>query len=141
MNIGIVGSRRRNTSEDFVKLIDVICSFDSMDNVAFVSGGCPEGGDLFAEVLAQELNVPIIIHYPDKKELERLLNMYEKPFRGAYAKVNYARNTLIARDSDILIALVASDRTGGTEDTIKKFLKKLTITEQQAIMNKRLYLV
>ena len=44
--------------------------------------------------------------------------------RWAYAEINYARNTLIARDADDLIAVVAEDRKGGTEDTIKKFLKK-----------------
>jgi len=32
-------------------------------------------------------------------------------------------NTYIARDSDILIACVSKDRKGGTEDTIKKYLK------------------
>ena len=46
--------------------------------------------------------------------------------RWAYAEINYARNTLIARDADELIAVVAEDRKGGTEDTIKKFLKKTT---------------
>jgi len=30
------------------------------------------------------------------------------------------RNTLIAKDCTVLIACVAEDRTGGTEDTIKK---------------------
>ena len=39
----------------------------------------------------------------------------------SYAKANYERNTLIARDSDVLIAVVAPDRKGGTEDTIKKW--------------------
>jgi len=44
--------------------------------------------------------------------------------RWAYAKANYERNTLVAGDSDVLISCVAPDRTGGTEDTIKKFIKQ-----------------
>ncbi len=36
----------------------------------------------------------------------------------------FIRNTDIAENSDILIACVSKDRTGGTEDTIKKFLKE-----------------
>jgi len=35
----------------------------------------------------------------------------------------FIRNTYIARDSDVLIACVADDRIGGTEDTIRKYLK------------------
>ena len=42
--------------------------------------------------------------------------------RGA----GFVRNGDIAKDSDVLIACVAPDRTGGTEDTIKKFLKLKT---------------
>jgi len=43
--------------------------------------------------------------------------------RWAYAEINYARNTTIAEDSDIIVAVVSFDRTGGTEDTIKKAIK------------------
>ena len=35
----------------------------------------------------------------------------------------FTRNTDIARDADVLIACVAKDRTGGTEDTIRKWRK------------------
>jgi predicted Rossmann fold nucleotide-binding protein DprA/Smf involved in DNA uptake len=38
-------------------------------------------------------------------------------------KEYYRRNKLIAEESDILIALVAKDRKGGTEHTIKEMLK------------------
>ena len=48
----------------------------------------------------------IYIHNPKWDELGKVAGFY--------------RNTFIARDSDILIALVAEDRKGGTEDTLKK---------------------
>ena len=40
-----------------------------------------------------------------------------------YVKANFDRNTLIAKDSDVLIACVNLQKDGGTEDTIKKYLK------------------
>lgn len=86
-----------------------------------VSGGCKLGGDRFAERIAKAMKVSIKIHYPDKSKLDPIL-MKKNP-RAAYAKINYARNTLIAKDADILIACVAEDRKGGTEDTIEKFRK------------------
>jgi hypothetical protein len=115
--IGIVGSRRRDSDEDF-ELCKII--FDSIykKGDTLVSGGCPKGGDRFAEVLAKSYSIPIKIHYPDKTKLDP--DKLKKSFKWAYAEINFARNTLIAQDSDILLAVVADDRTGGTEDTIKK---------------------
>ena len=74
-----------------------------------VSGGCPQGGDHFAERIAEAQNVPIKIH-PAK------WSVYGK---GA----GFVRNTYIAEDSDVLIAVVAKDRKGGTEDTVRKATK------------------
>lgn len=73
----------------------------------FVSGGCREGGDRFAEIIARELGATITIHYPAWKRLGR--------------PAGFIRNVKIALDADVLIACVAPGRTGGTEDTIKKF--------------------
>jgi hypothetical protein len=71
-----------------------------------VSGGCPRGGDRFCEVFAKEYDIPIRIHYAD----------WDKYGKSA----GYIRNTYIARDADILIAVVQTSRVGGTEDTIVK---------------------
>lgn len=120
IKIGIVGSRRRDSANDLKLLYDKLQKIIEEYNVEefiIVSGGCAKGGDRFAEIIAKDLNVPIIIHYPDKSALP------ENPKRWDFAKINYARNTLIAQDSDVLFAVVADDRTGGTEDTIKKYLK------------------
>lgn len=105
MKIGIVGSRRRNSKSDMGLLLhaftDVYKNGDSI-----VSGGCPKGGDRFAELIAERLKIPILIYKADWSV-------------GRHA--GFLRNTNIAEDSNILIACVADDRKGGTEDTIKKF--------------------
>ncbi|OGC76269.1 hypothetical protein A2619_02335 [candidate division WWE3 bacterium RIFOXYD1_FULL_39_9] len=106
--IGIIGSRRRNTFAD--KNL-VIKAFQSIyeDGDEIVSGGCSEGGDAFAEYIAKSKQVPITIYYAKWSLLGK--------------SAGHIRNSFIAQDSDILIACVSQDRTGGTEDTIKKFKK------------------
>ena len=106
--IGIVGSRRRTGTKTFQsierKLLELYEEGESL-----VSGGCPTGADSYAEVLAKKHQIPIMIHYARWKK---------------YGKsAGFTRNTDIAKDSDILIATPAEDRTGGTEDTIKKATK------------------
>lgn len=112
MIIGIVGSRRRNTEKDKLlierKLLELMKN-ESKKNIVICSGGCPKGGDRFAEELAEKYGLRKIIYPADWKKFGR----------GA----GFVRNTDIAKTSDILIASVAEDRTGGTEDTVKKFIK------------------
>jgi hypothetical protein len=118
--IGVVGSRRRNTGEDHQIVYQAIHHLRQKigGNTILVSGGCPIGADLFAEEYAGMHRLPIIRHLPDQTQLRE-----DVPIRAAWAIVNNARNTLIAADADVLIACVAPDRKGGTEDTIKKFKK------------------
>ena len=103
--IGIVGSRRRNSDEDYKlcenKFLEIYESGDEL-----VSGGCWCGGDKFCEIIAKKHQVPIKIYYAQWDKLGK--------------RAGFARNTDIARDSDVLIALVAEDRTGGAEDTVRK---------------------
>lgn len=106
--IGIVGSRRRNSPEDF-KLTEEKFLSVYQPNDHIVSGGCPKGADRFAEIISARHKVPIKIHKADWKHLGK--------------SAGFQRNGLIAADAAILIAVVASDRTGGTEDTIRKFCK------------------
>ena len=49
--IGIVGSRRRNSPEDFLVVQEAFCQIYEEGDV-IVSGGCPKGGDSFAITLA-----------------------------------------------------------------------------------------
>lgn len=131
--VGIVGSRRRNSDEDYRLVREKFFELWEPDRTVIVSGGCPEGGDRFAEMIAAELGLPrqtllsgvpdaqvsgprIRIHLPHHKAF------METDPRWRSTVANYARNGLIARDArDALIACVAPDRSGGTEDTIKKF--------------------
>lgn len=107
----IIGTRRRNTHADFIKVKKVFLSIYKKGDM-IVSGGCPKGGDRFAEMLIKKYNTP------------------KKIFRAKWCQdgkfVRYAgfkRNTLVAKFGDEMIACVAKDRTGGTEDTIRKFRK------------------
>lgn len=106
--IGIIGSRRRHTHVDYFPTLDKFREIYE-DGDEIVSGGCPQGGDYFAEKIAKDQQVPIKIYYAQWNKLGR--------------SAGFARNGDIARDADVLIAVVATDRTGGTEDTIKKFQK------------------
>lgn len=118
--IGVIGSRRRNSDRDFRKIYDQVRAiFDDGDT--FVSGGCPIGADVFCEVIARELGASITIHHANWPRLGK--------------QAGFARNSYIAADATVLIACVARDRKGGTEDTIRKFLAK---AKQQ---RGRLYLV
>lgn len=122
--IGIIGSRRRDTKEDLEETRKVFLSiFEKGDMIC--SGGCPKGGDMMAEIFAREYNVPITIH---KAEWDK------------YGKsAGFKRNTYIAEDSDVIIAVVSSDRTGGTEDTLfkaEKMGKKIILVPQVEIANK-----
>lgn len=128
--IGIVGTRSRDSHEDYLVTRETFLEiYEDGDKIA--SGGCPQGGDRFAEILALELgltqeNGKLIIHKPD-------LPPDGSPYYD-FVKAYHARNTLIAEDADILIAVVSSKRKGGTEDTIKKAIrlnKKIIIVSPQ----------
>lgn len=106
--IGIVGTRRRDNPSAF-KLVEQKFLEIYREGDWVVSGGCPKGGDRFAEVIAKKYGIPIIIFYPN----------WKKNKKGA----GLIRNEDIAQESDIIIACVAKDRTGGTEDTLKRYYR------------------
>lgn len=127
--IGIIGSRRRDTEEDFLITRNAFIEvYEPGDKIC--SGLCPKGGDWFAVLIAlgagwQTDPVARRWLYNKVKKGEHKLEIpsiwfpaeWDKYGRGA----GFKRNTDIAQTSDILIACVAHDRKGGTEDTIKKF--------------------
>lgn len=106
--IGIIGTRRRNSDEDLEKVIKEFLKIYKPGDI-ICSGGCDEGGDKFANIIAKQWGLSILTHYPD----------WLIHHKGA----GFIRNTKIAKDSTIIIACVAPDRKGGTEDTIEKFEK------------------
>lgn len=106
--IGIVGSRRRNSVNDYLIVRqEFLKIYEKGDTIC--GGGCPKGADNFAERISKKFNVPIKIFYAK----------WDKFGKGA----GIIRNSKIVENSDILIAYVSLDRTGGTEDTINKFVK------------------
>jgi hypothetical protein len=118
MRIGVVGSRRRNTKEDKqlleVFLFNLIRSRGWMkDKITFVSGGCEKGADNFIKELVKEGKFPgseLVEHYP---------NVFPGMPYWDVVNAMYARNEKVAADSGILVAMVAPDRKGGTENTVK----------------------
>lgn len=119
--IGIVGARSRNTSYDLIIVFETFIEVYNEGDV-IVSGGAPKGGDRFAKLIADKKGIPIIEYLPDTKKYK------------SFVASAFARNTLIANDSDILIACVSEPRSNGTQDTIRKFLKKNALkTENEAI--------
>ena len=113
--MAIVGSRRRNTLVDRAFVDKVIQrAIEKWKDVIIVSGGCPKGADDFAENIAKTMALPVhIFRIPKDPPIE---NKWE------FTKRAYARNALIAEDCDVMFALVHRDRTGGTEDAVKKAL-------------------
>ena len=106
--IGIIGTRTRNSQTDFKLVRGALAGvYENGDEI--VSGGCPQGGDRFAEVLAKTIQIPIKIYYAQWE-------LFGK-------SAGFRRNDLIARDADVLIACVSEDRKGGTEHTINQYLK------------------
>jgi predicted Rossmann fold nucleotide-binding protein DprA/Smf involved in DNA uptake len=108
MKYGIIGSRKRSDKQN---IVDLINSLNTSDVV--ISGGC-EGPDLWAEEAARAKGINTKIFLPD-------LQIDKKSPRYKYKKIDayYARNRLIAENSDIIHAFVAPERKGGTEYTIK----------------------
>jgi hypothetical protein len=113
--IGIIGTRKRNIITDFHITKEAFFEiYEEGDWI--VSGHCPKGGDAFAEKIAYDYGIPILLFPPKKKIREEF----------------FARNTLIAEHSDILIACLINPHeslediykrsSGGSEDTIRKFM-------------------
>lgn len=121
--IGIIGTRRRDdrTTYDLIlqKFIEIY-----QDGDWICSGGCPEGGDRFAELIAKRRGIPILIFWPRWNNLEEpgAVIRYDRSGKPYNAAAGYARDTKIAYCSDVIIASVAPDRKGGTEDTLKKYI-------------------
>lgn len=128
MIVGIVGSRRRNTKEDYLNLCWKIVELERNNNTLtkkIVTGDCSEGGDKFARKIADdtediELDVKKIKDPFTEEEMDFKNHRYFDYF--IMCNIFYRRDEEIAReDLDYLIALVAPDRKGGTEYTIEYF--------------------
>ena len=137
MIIGIIGSRRRASTPDFVLLKRRLKKLVTKRNIRgklsdidkIVTGDCETGGDNFARIIAKNNGIECDVKY--KKDLftgekwEQQLDKDGKVVRvghKAFTQMCYNRNEEIAKENlDYLFCLVARDRTGGTENTIEKF--------------------
>src|SRR5262245_8002987 len=105
--IGIVGSRRRNKRRDRAIVWRIVK--DTRSDAVIVSGGA-SGPDTFAEEAAAHFGRAFIKYEPDLLGARSYPEIVER---------YYARNERIAANVDVLHALVAPDRKGGTENTIE----------------------
>ena len=109
MKIGIVGSRRRTDKDTVFGLVMKLPIYAEI-----VSGGA-RGPDTWAVEAAKSRGMKTRVfrpHFTDRKDRFKVIEAY------------YRRNRQIAEYSDIIFALVAPDRKGGTEYTIKHARKK-----------------
>lgn len=106
--IGLIGSRTRTSNEDFDLMFDAFKT-TYKDGDWICSGGCPQGGDNFAELIARKMGIPILIFHAD----------WERYGKGA----GFKRNGNIAQKSSVLISLGNRNGKGGAEDTCDKFIK------------------
>ena len=132
--IGVIGTRKRNIITDYQLVHDAFFEvYEEGDWI--VSGGCPKGGDAFAEKIAFGYGIPILIFPPKKKT----------------KKYFFERNTSVAKTSDIIIAClvrphepieeVLKREFGGTEDTIKKFMNECFINETFPNLKEKIIIV
>jgi len=105
MRIGIVGSRRRTDREAVFAFVRQL----PRDSV-IITGGA-RGPDRWAEEAAQFQGLAVIIHRPDLTGIKTRWQATER---------YYARNQRIVDDADRIVAFVAPDRRGGTEDSIRR---------------------
>ena len=101
----MVGSRRRTDRDTIEAAVG-----DLPIGTVVITGGAT-GPDRWAEQAARTREFEVVVHRPD---------LHGVRARWQAAKRFYALNQRIVDDSDLVIAFVAPDRTGGTEDTIRR---------------------
>ena len=104
----MVGSRRRTDRETIEAAVGGL-----PPGTVVVTGGA-EGPDRWAEHAARTSGLEVTVHRPE---------LHGVRARWQAAERFYARNQRIVDDSDLVIAFVAPDRTGGTEDTIRRAVR------------------
>src|SRR5690242_862360 len=108
MRVGIVGSRRRTDREA------IEAAVAELPLGAVVVTGGAAGPDSWGEHAARARGLEVVVHRPDLDGVRA---------RWEAAERHYARNQRIVDDADLIIAFVAPDRTGGTEDAIRRAVR------------------
>jgi hypothetical protein len=108
-HVAIVGARRRTDRETVDRLVAGL-----PPDTVVVSGGA-SGPDTWAEEAALRRGLATRIFRPDLAGAES---------QGQITRRYHARNQQIVDAADEVFALVAPDRKGGIEDTIKRAQRK-----------------
>jgi len=108
VRVGIVGSRRRTDRETIEGAVGCL----SLGTTVIT--GTARGPDRWAEQAARERGLEVVVHMPDLSGVRA---------RWQAAERFYARNQRIVDDSDLVIAFVAPDRTGGTKETVRRAVR------------------
>ena len=125
LKYGIIGSRNFTNKELFLCKVNEVIALEGMPNQV-ISGGAV-GADAMAEEWAKENAIEFQVFKPQHKDFPKSIRRFAAP---------YARNTLIAEHSDIIIAFWDGQSTG-TKDTIDKALalSKKVYTVNNNIIN------
>ena len=135
IRIGVIGSRKRDSGTDKLKLFNcleglidrIISALYYVGRLTFtiVTGDCNKGGDKFAKEFAEKHNYNLEVkRIKDPATGEEMDFKIPKRF-SYYDMVNiyYARNKELAESNlDYLVALGNLEKNGGTENTIAYFL-------------------
>ena len=119
MKVAIVGSRRYENTR---KVQDLIYSLKEKfgDTLTIVSGGCKSGADKYAKKFALEADVKYVEYLPAHENRSLFCVLPERYYGKPYSVKNYfARNKLIAKNSDIVIGMIPEGVTSnGTQSTL-----------------------
>ena len=108
MRVAIVGSRKRTDAATVQAVRDVVALLPAGSVV--ISGGAA-GVDSIAASEAEARGIDVVVHRPD---------YVGATTRFQATQACYDRNRRIVMDADLVVAFVASDRKGGTENAIKQ---------------------
>lgn len=106
--IAIVGSRSRTDQQAVVAFVASLPT-----GVTVVSGGC-HGVDTWAAEAARARGLDVMEHRPDATGVRS---------RGEAVRRYHERNARVVADADMVVAFVAVDRKGGTENTIRHAIR------------------
>ena len=131
MKCAIIGSREY---ENVRKIKDLLTDLKKRhgEELVIISGGCPEGADKYAKKYALEFGIKYKefnpAHTPRNLHSAMSDSYYNKPY---HVSQFHHRNLLIARDCDVMIALIPKGvNAKGSESAInaaKRLNKKVVV--------------
>lgn len=108
VKLAVIGSRGFSNYNLFCEKLEYLTQ-DIKEDIIYVSGGCPSGGDALIKRYTQEKNLSLIEYLPDWDKFGK--------------KAGFLRNKLIIDDATHLIAFWDSE-SKGTLSSIKMAEKK-----------------